>query len=377
MDRRLATCTMLAVLIATASTLQACKVTGAAHVPVPAETLNHLTAEIELPYDRSLDAAGNFTGVSTAGDLACAVEGHGGLNCHGSPDEVVGAPPSGTFVAVDVSRATACATPEDGHVTCWGEPLEHAPPDVALSGVDLGPLLGCGVREDGAVQCWGDAAFAFYPLEGAFTKVAVGTDHLCALLDEGRAVCLGPHATAEFAAPDQPLAEISVGDLAACGIDEEDATLVCWGFIDADPPRAEEPITLVFEGDLAEVDDPASHIAGLLEAAATDDDTIRTTEQRRTIAGNIHLGAPPAGAFAEISVGPYDACASTPDGAPVCWGRCLHDLCEVTPPTATHISVGLSNACGIEPTGNVVCWGRSLRNAAAPVEDGTIWLHFR
>lgn len=376
MNRHWPALTALAILLSCASFLQSCKVTGAVHVPVPAENLDLMTTEIELPYDRSLDEAGAFAGVGIAGDLLCAVGTDGRVTCHGSPTEMVEGAPDGSFGQVRASRSSACATTADGRVTCWGESHEHAAPITTLANVDVGPLLGCGVREDGAVQCWGAAEFVFHALEGAFTQVDVGTDHVCALLDEGRAVCLGPRADAEFAALDQRLIDISVGDMAACGV-AEDATVVCWGLAAAAPPRVAAPLSLAFEGDLAGVEKATAHVAGLLAAAAAENDTIRSVDERLTIAKNVHIGDVPGGAFTEVSVGPYDACAVDAEGSPTCWGRCFNDLCEVAPPAVTRISVGLSNACGIEPTGRVACWGRSLRGAAPPAEEGSIWMYFR
>ena len=75
-------------------------------------------------------------------------------------------------------------------------------------------------------------------------------------------------------------------------------------------------------------------------------------------------GAPPAGAFSEISVGNYHGCALDVSGTATCWGN-ICDGATVPPPgTFAQISAGSCFTCGLRMDGSIECWGDNYAGQA-------------
>lgn len=234
--------------------------------------------------------------------------------CQPTPTQVPGVEGA---VALATNDTTSCAVLEDAGVMCWGDTsfLDPAPPELAegvlslalgsyglcavssstghlwcsnsespesrsddLLGVtisrdfDEGPNYGCTLTAAGRVDCWGRDDAGQRGL-GSFgspepddddppavargaTKVQVGQNHACALLEDGKVICWGRNDFAQTGTPAnltprcdglpcQPSPAPVVGippavDLATVGITtcalSQDAELYCWGDIDAGSP---------------------------------------------------------------------------------------------------------------------------------------------
>jgi hypothetical protein len=74
-------------------------------------------------------------------------------------------------------------------------------------------------------------------------------------------------------------------------------------------------------------------------------------------------GAPPAGAFTRVSVGPRHACALAADGHVACWGEDRAGETSAPAGAFTEISVAPALSCALAKSGAVVCWGRALAQA--------------
>jgi hypothetical protein len=69
------------------------------------------------------------------------------------------------------------------------------------------------------------------------------------------------------------------------------------------------------------------------------------------------LGTAPDGAFTQVSVGEFHACALRPDGTLACWGR--NDLGQTNAPAGRFVAVtaGRSHTCAERAGGGWWCWG--------------------
>jgi alpha-tubulin suppressor-like RCC1 family protein len=171
-----------------------------------------------------------------------------------------------------------CALLQGGTVACWGDrfvgqlgtgsvvrparlaplPVEGLPPIVDL---DSGPAHICAIGADTSVWCWGwnvegqlgDGSRAtrrrpvrVRGLEGLRpVALSLGSDHSCALLDDGRVACWGAPwgygetdrtRTARVVSVPRPVVELYADNDFTCVRDDRSAVW-CGGF-DIDPERA-------------------------------------------------------------------------------------------------------------------------------------------
>lgn len=189
------------------------------------------------------------------------------LTCWGATDVVQGLPPSGPFLQVSVGRNFACALEQDGTLACWGNNAfgEATPPVGTFTQLVTSNFHSCALKADGTAACWGlgnatmapdggnqfdpfpadgddaDAAWgqAVAPTDQRFTRLAVGFDHSCGILESGDVLCWGAGKTAgncaasiddcgQSVAQTGPFVDIALGLSNSCGI-LATGKLKCWG----------------------------------------------------------------------------------------------------------------------------------------------------
>lgn len=152
--------------------------------------------------------------------------------------------------AIALASQFACALGTDKKVKCWGtgriandgKPREHAKATDVLGVEGAEELVASGAiacaRTASAVVCWGtDPASIGTPPTGAFTQVAAGFTHGCALDKKGAVSCWG---TGDWQAPKGGFAKpplsgatyLATGDRHACVV-TKDKKVQCWGMNDA------------------------------------------------------------------------------------------------------------------------------------------------
>ena len=286
-----------------------------------------------------------------------------------------------------------CAILDNGSVSCWGKgtsgqlgnglEYNHNSPTLTSSlgagrttvALSSGQYHTCAILDDGSVSCWGQGDYGQLGYGGTSpmttpiqtsslgagrTAVVItsGSEHTCALLDNGSASCWGrnsngqlgygssganteqsnPILTSSFGNGRIAVA-ISSGDHHNCAI-LDDGSVSCWG---------------------------ANSVGQLGIGSFTEKNTPTQTSS---------LG--PGRIAVAISSGSYHTCAILDNGAVSCWGNNGAEgrlgnggtSVQTTPTptsslganrTATSLSSGNKHSCAILDNGSAACWGDGYR----------------
>jgi alpha-tubulin suppressor-like RCC1 family protein len=307
---------------------------------------------------------GDFTtcAIATGGEVRCwGRDKAGELGDGGGSDRSKGVIVRGVENATAIALASqfACALGADKRVKCWGtgrlandgKPKERAKPtDVAgVEGVEelvASGAIAC-ARTATAITCWGaDSATIGTPPSGAFTQVAAGFTHGCALDKKGAVSCWG---TGDWAAPKGGFAKpaaisgaihLATGDRHACVV-TKDKKVQCWGMNDAgqlgikpDTELHKNPVT----------------VPGVTSAV-------------RLVAGEAAM------------------CALLADGSARCWGANAEGELGLGKKSSEEraskvasvsdiagMCLATAHGCALTRSKSIMCWGA---NAAGQLGDGT------
>ena len=228
-------------------------------------------------------------------------------------------------------------------------------PQDAYTDVAAGAGHYCALRTDRTVECWG----AYYDHvtgqhlehaelpEGAFSSVSAGYNHMCGLRTDGTVTCWGanthgqarpPFARVDFSA-------IDAGNHHSCGLGV-DGSITCWG------ANGDGQAVSQAGGSFIAVDAGIWHTCGLRRGG-----TIRCW-------GSNHFGqidAPTHGGFTDVAAGALHTCGLRANGTVTCWGTNNSGgyVGQTDAPggTFTAISAGAWYTCGIRTGGSIECWG--------------------
>lgn len=260
--------------------------------------------------------------------------------------------------SVALASRFACALGADKKVKCWGtgrvandgKAMDHAKA-TEVSGVDgVEELVASGAmacaRTATAITCWGsDASTIGTPPKGAFTQIAAGFTHACALDKKGAVTCWGTGdwapSTGAFSRPAITGArQITSGDRHACVV-TKDKKVQCWGQNDV--------------GQLGTKPDTETHKKPVTVPGIT-------------------------GAVKLIS-GEAATCALLGDGSARCWGSNAEGelglgkkssderaskLASI--PEVAELCLATSHGCALTGSKTILCWGA---NANGQLGDGT------
>jgi len=277
------------------------------------------------------------------------------------------------MVQVTAGAGFTCARTSSGQVKCWGkndwgqlgrdaggdEILPRDVPGLA-SAVDLqaGANYACALMAGGAIRCWGyNSAYGSLgrgvKVEGSFampadvlldagaTSIAVGSEHACAVLEGGKAVCWGHNWNGKLGdgtndSASAPVAvrglsearAIATGDQFTCAL-LVGGTVACWGYN--------------VDGQLGNGTTETSWDAGFVMGGAV-----------------------------SLSAGTSHACAVTVSGGAVCWGSNgigqrgvgFYGDAGLTTTTVYGLASGVANiaaggchTCARLTDAGVMCWG--------------------
>lgn len=333
---------------------------------------------------------------------------------------------------ITVGLLHSCALLSDQTVRCWGRnnfgqlgdgTTNVAMTPVAVSGLALveeisaGDYHTCARLSDGSVQCWGKNTSGqlgdgtntqrnnFVNVDGLVTtaqKISSGSDHTCAILDDGSAQCwgsnyygqLGDGTSIDRWAPvtvlqlSRKVISISAAEKNSC-VSLVDRTVKCWGNNDdgqlGDNTNISSTLPVAVKNYLQEqITSGASHACHL------------SKNGRVRCWGSSYGRAPTL-----IENGVVDAiqissrgnhtCALLLSGEVKCWGsnqfgQLGNGLTSGSLPVtvtnglvATQVVVGNDFSCALLESGEIKCWGRnangqfgdgSTTNSAVPVPAG-------
>ena len=340
---------------------------------------------------------GEFLALAAGGNHTCGTRIGGVVECWGdtwSPEQKPGS--IWTFKSLTAGTDYTCGVAPGGPVECWGFSDQAEPPQaetvtaLSTSGTSrTGNVSTCGLRTNGSVKCWGGITGE---LDGPYTAITVGDDHICAQRPDGTIHCDGDNSFGQLNIPDtltQPEVDepttidgggttISVGGGHSCGI-RTDATAVCWGLNDegqADAPsgtftaisaggasscgiRSDGTAACWGDNFWGQADAPS----GTFTAISAGGDFSCGIQSDGTVVCWGYNGSgradAPSGTFTAISAGGDFSCGIRSDGAVVCWGWNFHGQVDAPSGTFTAISAGSVHSCGVRSDGTAVCWGEN------------------
>ncbi len=227
----------------------------------------------------------------------------------------------------------------------------------------------CGVRNDNTLWCWGanwNGQLGLGPVgdaqspqqvtmpDVAWTKVAAGISHTCAIGENDSLYCWGTGTSGQLGlgtmdnhnTPQQvpgTWAEVAAGEIHTCAR-KTDNTLWCWG----------------------------ANGSGQLGLG---DRVLRSTPHQ--------VGS--AVTWTQLSLG-YRVSCGRQGGRLYCWGSNgaignlgVGDYADRTEPTEvvgaldwTHVAINISHSCGIQSDGSLWCWGHYLRIGLANNTEGRV-----
>ena len=251
----------------------------------------------------------------------------------------------------------------------------------------------CGLRTDGTVACEGSSEYGQqWPSEAklpggeglVFEAINSGYEHTCAV-EEGSIICYGIGAEAWETIPEEgiTLSSLSGGAHYTCAL-HGDGSPFCWAIGGWELVWPEEKFIAISSGWLQACglrNDQSAVCWQYFEA---------TPEDRGFFLAEIlnDYGVMPfeGEQFSSISAGYAFACGVRIDGSAVCWwpidlerllsewqiyADIFDDRGQTAPPEGdrfTAISSGGLHACGLRVDGSVACWGSNDRGQIAPPE---------
>lgn len=235
---------------------------------------------------------GKYAKVHAGSQHVCALRTDGTATCWGNY-YYNGSPtiPPGAFAQLAGGDGYPCGLRHDGSAICWGDQFSNGskPPETQFRNLSKSLHNACGVRMDGKLVCWGVGKLAQQtPPAGEFSVVSVASTHACAIRKNGAVICWRPETPdtaddhGQTSPPEGEFASLAVADSFGCAMRAESGTVACWG-------------------------------AGNRPAS---------TRRKDNEENELHFGqsVPPAGRFAELTVGDLHACALDTSGKMSCWG---------------------------------------------------------
>lgn len=284
--------------------------------------------------------AGTFDQLSVGRQHACARASEGGVRCwgsnaHGQADNHAGVD------AIHAGPDLACGLTSDGLAVCTNPASALAPPAGRYRHLSFGPTSACGVSLDRRLICWGN------PLgptpEGFFDRVAVGTDHACAVMGDGsfgdQVICWGGNGSGQASPPVGTFRTIVAGDGFSCALAPGGGRATCWGqgaAVTAVPTERYFYSLVANGGNVCGV-----ALYSMIACWGRDAAGMTTGYDSRR----------------DVAVGARHACVITMSGGVICYGD--NSAGQSQPPTQSDFSriTAFGDTTCAQRSGSIVCWG--------------------
>ena len=218
------------------------------------------------------------------------------------------------------------------------------------------PFSFCFAEQGEAVRCrsiGGSTSLSSAP-STPLASVSLGTEAACGIDADGALQCWGSDAWGLISgAPSGSWQDVSLGSTGACAV-AIDGSVACWGASDGSwyglEPVPEGPFLDV------EVSSSDDYACGIKL-----DRSIECWSSYSSVDPEV-LSDMPEGEFHKLALQGGRACALDGDGMAGCWGAGgSYGILSNVPSTA-FVSISLSElrACGLRPDGQLECWGRDV-----------------
>lgn len=192
--------------------------------------------------------------------------------------------------------------------------LDGHEPSAAIVQLAVGYEHVCALLEGGEITCWGNNDYGQTAVSGAgFVGLSAGCTNTCAWDGSGNVTCWGWEEWDNTVPPAVSIATVSTGFAYSCGLTTDTGVAVCWG------------------QDLMDETEPPS-------------------------------SGPP---YASIHSGVTTTCALSDVGILKCWGWDLH---QPNYAGFTDVALGYEYGCAVNADQKVVCWGANEYGQADPPE---------
>ena len=180
---------------------------------------------------------GSFTKISAGLNFTCALrQEDAAIVCWGVNSKGKASPPQGSFTEIAAGGNHACAIPlpQDAPpaLICWGARFpngaEPLPDKLSLSDIQAGNRFACGLTPQADMACLSIERRPPEFTPGPFTGVGVGLNRVCALREDGGAVCQKRNGSYQASPPPTKFAQIAAGRFHSCGITRA-SRIECWG----------------------------------------------------------------------------------------------------------------------------------------------------
>jgi alpha-tubulin suppressor-like RCC1 family protein len=303
-----------------------------------------------------------------------------------------------------------CATGLDGSLQCWGGghygqlgngsyASSPTPQTVDLDGVvDLACAdnFTCATLEDQTVWCWGNndsnvLGFSGIPdsnvpvrvpgVSGAVGVAVGGSDHACALIEDGTVWCWGSNGYGQTGSDDtaphlypgiEGAVRIAAGYYHTCVI-HDDASVTCWGkneWGNAGDPEFSSSVgpTVVDIDDVVKIDGGNSNTCALKADGTAwcwgaDGSQLGPNSPEEDTATPVQVGA--FEDIVDIQTNQGFTCALRASGTLHCWGADDRGQLGNTQPlafgNATRVFLGKEHACALVDDSDLWCWGSNIK----------------
>ncbi|MHC4869401.1 MAG: RCC1 domain-containing protein [Planctomycetota bacterium] len=198
-------------------------------------------------------------------------------------------------------------------------------------------------RLDGTLMAWGDSEFGQTSVPGgAFTRIALGSDHGVALRPDGTLAGWGRNHQGQASPPAGVHVRIASGGDHALAI-RANGTLVAWG--DGDDGMGSVPSGTYFEIACGDDHNVALRTTGTIVVWGS---------------GDFGLGVPPAGTFTAIASAEHTSFGLRTDGTIAAWGSNEFNLiADVPSGSFVALAAGDHHVVARRADGSVAAWGRN------------------
>ncbi len=326
----------------------------------------------------------------------------------------------GPNVGLNNNTLTATAPGLSGSPLTFTASAQAPEPEPAVTFVGTGSLFSCALTSSGGVKCWGSnqdgrlgdgtstervRPVDVLSLTAGVAKIAVGSDHVCALTNGGAVKCWGRNSAGQLGdgatvSRNSPVSVLGLGSgvisIAAGG--EQTCALMttggvkCWGANangqvgDNTTTMRTSPVDVTgLASGVVAVSAGGAHTCALVSGGAMK--CWGANAEGQLGDGSNSQSSTPVDVTgvtnaAEIAAGGQHTCARTAAGALACWGfNSQGQLGDGTTSSrntpmsvsgfggvATSLSAGQAHTCATTAVGGIRCWGR---NDEGMVGDGT------